>query len=287
MSDGNSNGGDNINSLGPGDDWPHHYRGYQFSVSPSGDVWWQAYNGTDRLELKPTPDTIVDHVQELKRNGGRIHITEAGRALTKIETDQDNWQEAYLGELDFQGNLVPTDTPSRRVTLTPTGLTPGDLWPSIYDGAKYSFSGDRFWWEHSDTNLRHSFANPLPQTLTDELKRLRPNGGSFRITPNGAVLTQIPTAKSPANVRDQFRDLPREIKRVLKLRRDRGNVDMLPVYVGTLSNADRPIEVKEPTRLSDPLSQQEEADLESWAASMDSYSETELDEDNHRLGGDQ
>lgn len=281
---------DRVATLSAGDQWPSHYRGYGLSANASGEIWWQAYNGTDRLLLEPTPDELVADVQSVKRNGGAIRVTEAGTVIARVEADtggsDSTYETVYVGEMEFTGELVPKDEPDRALPVSPDGLSAGDLWPSVYDGAEYSFSGDRFWWSNSDTKLRHDFAVPLPSDIVDELKRLRPRGGSFRITPAGDVLTQIPTAESPPDVRAQFRDLPREVKRLLQLRRDRGGVDMLPVYVGRLDDEERPIEVEEPTRLTDPLSEQEAASLEAWAASMGSYDEQDLDEDDHKYGDD-
>lgn len=274
-------------SLSPGDEWPFHYRGYGLSANQDGEVWWQVYNGTDRLKLDPTPTGFVENLLRVKRNGGTVRVTEAGTVIAQLEIETDgrssDYETVYIGELDLDGELVPPEKPERSVPISPNGLDPGDLWTSIYDGAKYSFSGDRFWWQNGDTKLRHSFADTLPRGIVDELKRLRPEGGSFQITPVGDVLTQLPTAKSPQDVREQFRDLPRPVKRILQLRRDRGNVDKLPVYVGHLAPNDRPIEVEEPTRLTDPLSEQEEASLEAWAAHMGSYEESDLSEEDHQL----
>ncbi|GGC73123.1 hypothetical protein [Haloferax sulfurifontis] len=288
-SNGSSTTEQTINNLAVGDIWPFHYRGFGLSTNPSGEIWWQAYNGTDRLYLDPVPSDLIDDLLEIKRTAGAIRVTEAGRVITQVDTtpnqSQSTYETQYVGSVDLDGKLVPENKPGRAVEVSPNGVSPGDLWPGVYDGAKYSFSGERFWWENSDTKLRHSFADSLPQPIVDELNRLRRQGGSFQITPAGDVLTQIPTAKSPPDVRSQFRDLPREVKRILQLRRDRGKVDMLPVYVGHLEPSERPILVNEPTRLTDPLTEQEEAGLEAWAAAMGSYDESELDEDDHRAGG--
>lgn len=269
----------------PGESWTDYYRGYSFSVNAEGEVWWQAYNGTDRLRLDPVPDDVVENLLEIKRQGGRIRITEGGDVLTRTEiagTD-DAYEALYVGSTDIDGRLVPPDDPSHSVALSPTGLQPGNLWSSVYDGAKYSFAGDQFWWHDAESKLRHPFADSFPDTIVTELRRLRPQGGSFRVTPQGDVLTQIPTDRSPSDVREQFRALPRPVKRVLQLRRNRGDVNMIPVYVGTLDAASRPIQVEEPTRLTDPLTEEEQASLEGWAAAVDSYESKKLSLDDHRV----
>ena len=272
----------------PGDEWPGYYRGYSLSVNSDGDVWWQAYNGTDRLKLDPTPDGLVEDLLQIKRQGGRVRVTEAGTVLTRSEVEgaDDEYEVLYVGETEFGGELVPPEEPSHSVAVSPSGPSSGELWSSVYDGAKYSFAGDRFWWYNAATKRRHSFADRLPSALVTELQRLRPNGGSFRVTPQGDVLTQVPTDRSPSNVREQFRALPRPVKRVLQLRRNRGNVDMIPIYVGTLSPGHRPISVTEPTRLTDPLTDEEEASLEGWASATDTYKTEPLSSADHRVGGD-
>jgi hypothetical protein len=58
---------------------------------------------------------------------------------------------------------------------------------------------------------------------------------------------------------------------------------MIPVYVGTLAADHRPIEVTEPTRLTDPLTDEEEASLEGWAAATDTYETEPLSTDDHRV----
>lgn len=273
-----------IETLTKGDEWPFYYRGYGLRINAEGDVWWQAYNGTDRLDLEPVPSEFVEDFLELKRTGGRFRVTEGGAAITKLEKDDgsDDYETVYVGQLDLDGRLVPPDRSGHDVPISPNVPDPGDLWPSVYDGAQYSFNGDRYWWHDSETKLRHQFTEPLPRAISDQLDRLRTHGGRFVITPQGDVITQIPTAKTPADVRSQFRDLPRAVKRYLQLRRDRGNVDMVPVYVGHLPNEARPISVEEPIRLTDPLSEQEEASLEAWVASMGSYEESDLSTDDHR-----
>jgi len=274
-----------IDTLSLGDEWPFHYRGYRLSINQDGGIWWQAYNGTDRFDLEPVPSGLITNFLELKQSGGALRVTEGGAVIAQIETEDgssDAYKTMYIGQMDLGGRLVPRGEPGHAVPISPNGLDPGDLWKSVYDGATYSFNGERFWWQDGETKLRHSFADTLPREITDELKRLRMNGGRFVITPCGDVVTQIPNEKTPPDIRAQFRELSRPVKRFLQLRRDRGNVDMVPVYVGHLSADERPIEVEEPTRLTDPLSEQEEASLEAWVAAMGSYEESELSEDDHR-----
>ena len=88
-------------TLSPGNEWPYHYRGLSLQVSPDGDVWWQLYQGTDRLHLEPAPTDIVETLLKHKRIGGRIHITEGGDALTRVEKGEE-YTHIYLGDTTIE-----------------------------------------------------------------------------------------------------------------------------------------------------------------------------------------
>lgn len=253
-------------TLSPGDEWPHHYRGLSLQASPSGDVWWQLYQGTDRLVLEPAPDEIVEQLLEFKRIGGRMHITEHGDVLTRVEGDDDEYDDIYVGTIeDLDGELVPQDAPEYSIDLRPEGLEAGDLWPSIYDGSRYSFVGNRFWWHSGDSHKRHPVPDGLPDHIEGELRRYKPDGGSFRVLPWGDVITLIPLHPTPEKVSEQFSDLPRVVRNIIKLRKSR-DVEMLPVYIGSLDGYE--IEVEEPASLTDSLSEEEQEELAGWAENL-------------------
>lgn len=254
-------------SLSPGDSWPHHYRGLAFQASPDGTVWWQLYQGTDRLTLDPVPEDIVEELLLHKRIGGRFHITETGAALTRVE-DGDEYEPVYLGHVDtLHGTLQPPDAPQFDIDLRPTDLSPGDLWPSIYDGSRYSFVENRVWWHNGHTRKRHPVPNGLPDTVQTQLRQLKPEGGSFRILPWGDVITLVSTNPAPGKIAEQLKDLPRVVMNIIKLRKE-NDVDMLPVYVGTL---DEPgLEVEEPPSLTDTMTADEKEELAGWAESLGS-----------------
>jgi hypothetical protein len=94
------------------------------------------------------------------------------------------------------------------------------------------------------------------------------------VTPWGDVITLV---RSPATqpVKEQFGDLPRVVRNIIKLRRDRADLQMLPVYVNRLDKV--PLEVDEPTSLMDELSPEEQESLEGWAASLGSTTATNAD----------
>lgn len=282
-----------MTTLTPGDEWTGHYRGYELRINSDGEVWWQVYNGTDRLHLDPTPDGLVDQFLELKPLGGRVRVTEGGDVITRREDEDadgqrgtrslEDYTSIYVGELDLDGDLVPKSEPEFSVPVRPGDLSRGDLWPSVYDGARYSFSmnGDA-WWQNSRTKKRHPVDGSLPETVQTALTSLKPEGGSFRVTPWGDVITLL---RSPASqtIRDQFSDLPRVVQNIIKMRRERADLQMVPVYVATLG--DVPLEVAEPPSLTDDLSQEEQDALEGWAASLGTTTSTSTEE--HRATDDE
>lgn len=256
-------------SLSPGDDWHNHYRGFSFQVSPNGEVWWQLYNGTDRLQLTPPLTAIAEGLLELKRIGGRIHITENGDVLTRLEADDGSYDDVYVGEVDpgtdLAGQLVPEGDSDHSLDLQPSGLSAGDLWPSVYDGSRYSFVGERVWWHNGSTHKRHPVSEGLPTHIHETLNRFKSRGGSFRITPWGDVITLVSIHPAPGDVAEQFATLPRVVQNIIKLRKERG-VEMLPVYIGNLDGAS--LTVEEPASLTDDLTDEEQHELASWAENL-------------------
>lgn len=252
-------------TLSPGDEWNNHYRGFSLQITPDGDIWWQLYKGTDRLTLKPAPEKIIEELLKLKRIGGRVHITEQGDVLTKVEAG-DDYDQLYVGTIDdLDGDLLPQGSPEYGIDLRPKGLSPGDLWPSVYDGSRYSFINDRYWWHSSHSHKRHPIPDGLTDTIESRLRQYKPEGGSFRVLPWGDVITLISTHPTQKKVSKQFNELPRVIQNIIKLRKDR-DVEMLPIYVGSLDGYE--INVSEPTSLTDSLSKEEQESLASWAENL-------------------
>ena len=257
-----------------GDDWPAHYRGFRLQISPDRSVWWQLYNGTDRLQLDPVPDSFVDDYLELKPTGGRIHVTETNQVLTRVDEGDRDFRDVYVGKIEVDGELVPPEHPEFSIDIQPEGLEVGDLWPSVYDGSRYSFLDQRVWWKSGETKRRHMVDGELDADILQRLNRYKSKGGSFRITPWGDVITLVPMHPSPEQVRKQFESLPRVTQNIIKLRKERG-VDMLPIYVGTID--DPSISVSDPGSLTDELSEEERESLSSWAGNLGRTSPTSAD----------
>jgi len=254
-----------VGSASAVNDWTGYYRGYRLRTNPDGEVWWQLYNGTERLYLDPIPVEIVQRVLSLKSLGGRFHVTEEQDVLTRIE-DDDGYEEKWVGTLDLDGKLRPGEDPDQTIPLRPEGLSPGDLWPSVYDGSRFSYrTRDQVWWQNPDSHRRHYVKQPLPRHIYAELSRYKSQGGSFRVTPWGDVITLIPFHPLPEKVENQFGDLPTVVRSIIKLRKERG-VEMLPIYIGTVD--EYTFDIQEPEDLSDPLSDEEAAELDSWAENL-------------------
>lgn len=263
----------------PGDKWDEYYRGYRLRTNPDGDVWWQAYQGTDRLYLEPSPDDIVESLLELKRLGGRIRITEGKDVLTRAE-EGDDYETYWIGSFDLDGELVPPEDPDFSIPVQPTGLEPGDFWPSVYDGAKYSFGPgvDRIWWDNPKTHKRHPVGDSLSHDLVANLSHYKPQGGSFRVTPWNDVLTLVDLDKLPEKTRSEFDSLPRVVKNLISLRRDRGGVQKLPIYAGQVDTT--PFSINDPPSLTDPF-EDKNGGVDSWLDSLGETSQTEVD--NHTV----
>ncbi|MDT3436062.1 hypothetical protein [Haloarcula sp. 1CSR25-25] len=264
-----------------GDRWTEHYRGYRLRTNPDGDVWWQAYQGTDRLYLEPAPEDLVESLLELKRLGGRIRITEGNDVLTRAE-EGDEYETYWIGSFDLKGELIPPEDPDFSVPVQPDDLEPGDFWPSVYDGAKYSFGPgvERIWWDNPQTHKRHPVQESLSQELVTTLSRYKPQGGSLRVTPWNDILTLVDLDKLPSQTKTEFDSLPRVVKNLIALRRDRGGVQKLPIYAGQVD--DTPFSIDDPPSLTDPF-EQESGGVDSWLDSLGETSQTDVD--NHTVSG--
>lgn len=70
----------------PGDEWKNHYPSYRLHTNQEGDVWWQVYDGTDRLYLDPTLDDLIEAAHKTREN----HIREPnGEEVTPSEFISD------------------------------------------------------------------------------------------------------------------------------------------------------------------------------------------------------
>lgn len=264
-----------------GDAWEEHYRGLTLHVDADGEVWWQPYNGEQRLFLSDPPATLVEAILDVKPQGGRIRVTEQNDVIAKVEqTNGTGYDQVYINQLTEPQTLQPDGEPEYAIELHPTDIDRGELWPSVYDGTRFSLSStDRIWWHNPETKRRHQVSSGIPDEITQAILAHKRQGGSFRVTPWGDVITLISAIPDPGAVKAQFAELPRVVQNIIQLRNDRG-LEMLPVYVGSIGN--NRVEIEEPRSLTDELDDSVWDDIEDWidnlgptASAADGIDETE------------
>jgi len=190
--------------------------------------------------------------------------------LTRVDEDDTaetaaEYAQVWIGNVDLTGELIPNDDPEMGIPIQPTELTDGDLWPSVYGGARYSFTpGGRMWWKNTATKTA-SGNDRFPGDYPSNTSSTEASGGSFRITPSNDVITLV---QSPATetIKSQFSELPALVRNIIKLRKEQANLEMLPIYIGNLG--DVTIDLKSPSSLTDKMSAEEKDALEGWAASL-------------------
>lgn len=251
----------------PGDYWDEHYRGLRLHINAEKEMWWQQYNGEQRLYVANPPSELIDTLLELKPLGAQFRVTERGTVIAKQEdVEEDTYEQIYVGHLDEECELHPGGEADFAVSLTPTDLEVGDLWPSVYDGAKYSLTGSNdIWWSNPQTKQRHPITSGVPEEIANEILLRKPQGGSFRITPWGDVITLIKAVPDPGQVKEQFAQLPRAVQNLIQLRNERG-LDMLPIYVGTIE--DPAVTLDEPRDLTSRINSSDWDDIEQWIDSL-------------------
>ncbi|WP_418281220.1 hypothetical protein [Halorubrum sp. DTA98] len=264
-----------------GDAWEEHYRGLTLHVDADGEVWWQQYNGEQRLFLSDPPATLVEAILDVKPQGGRIRVTEQNDVIAKVEqTNGTGYDQVYIDQLTESQTLQPDGEPEYAIELHPTDIDRGELWPSVYDGTRFSLSStDRIWWHNPETKRRHQVSSGIPDEIVQAILAHKRQGGSFRVTPWGDVITLISAIPDPGAVKAQFAELPRVVQNIIQLRNDRG-LEMLPVYVGSI--VDNRVEIEEPRSLTDELDDSAWDDIEDWidnlgptASAADGIDETE------------
>jgi hypothetical protein len=236
-------------------------------MNADGEIWWRPYSGEQRLFLEDPPAQLVQNLLDIKPQGAMFRVTEHNDVIAKVENGEEGtYDPVFVGRLDEPRQLLPDHSDEYSVDLQPSDVEEGDLWPSIYDGARYSLTGtDRIWWHNPDTRRRH----PVQSGISDDIARAitfhKNGGGSFRITPWGDVVTLIETVPRPEDAVEQFRNLPRPVQNIIQLRNDRGN-EMLPIYVGNIGESE--VRIEEPRALTDALSPEMQQGIEEWIESL-------------------
>ena len=111
-----------------GDAWEEHYRGLTLHVDADGDVWWQQYNGEQRLFLSDPPATLVEAILDVKPQGGRLRVTEQNDVIAKVEqASGTGYDQVYIDQLTGPQTLQPDDEPEYGIDLQPTEVDNGEV----------------------------------------------------------------------------------------------------------------------------------------------------------------
>lgn len=160
-----------------------------------------------------------------------------------------SWEAVYVGQYNGPLEFDSVDVLGR-------GVQPLGLWPAFYDGARYSYKNGRLWWKNPIDGVWQETRERLPARIESRFRRVKPQGGSMRITENGKVLTLILPQPLPTGMRDQYEALSEIQKRLIEVKVR--NVELLPVFLGEYSEG---FTLNEAINLADPLTPQEEAEL--------------------------
>lgn len=227
-----------------GSEWPHHYRGTKYHYNEDQKIWWQTFKDGLRVYVKTGHENIIKEILPLKTQGS-FRITEIGDIIAKVESEKDKWVPKFVCEMDEPFKFVEA------IDITPADIQPGDLWPGFYDGARYSYIIDKVWWNNPD-GPRQYIKQKLPDDVMIQLRKLKPAGGSFRITENGYVLALIPKQPLPNNIKKQWEKLSVTQQQIIAAKVE--NTDMLPVYIGRYYEG---IDLEDPKDYSKPLTPSE------------------------------
>lgn len=223
----------NNGSLSPLDDWNGYYRGFQLKTNKDKDIYWQRYKGTEKLYLNKAPEEIIELILKLDPQGRRFYITEENDVLTKVEND--NKQVKWLGKLELDGNLQSSTHPNQTIPVQPENLSSGGLWPSVYDGSKFSYNDkNQILWDDKKTGQKY-IKDPLPNCIYNELQNYKPEGGRIRITPSRDIITVISSDTLSRKQKNQYKNLPNIIKNHINQLKKNNWDKTIPIYIGNIT----------------------------------------------------
>ena len=248
---------------------------YRFSIKHRS-VSWHGPKGDIKIPISSGFDRILDSLERLGKSHGSFKLTPGGVVLTKIKL-RDDYEPVFVcnihGHFEFNADI----------DMNPDDCKPGSLWPGIYDGCRSAFLGDRVWWtkpvdwdENSFVAIsgRWSWKKVIPKEILNQLILLKPDGGSFRVTSTGHVITLVLANDNRFSKHaDEFDELSDQQQALILMYmreylpksstlRD-VMMNMLPVYVGKLPDDFLPL------RFEPPKSYVEELDAGSRAAILE------------------
>lgn len=202
------------------------YRGTKYHFNSSGVFWWEISGSNEKLEFEFTEDSIKQKLLNIKPLGGSFRITESGEVLTKKD---DNGEFIPIFVTKFNGTIV---FKNRKIKWNPSGLKPGDLWSSIYDGTTLSVNSNRQLFIR--VNNKKCYAEEGHEDIVDKVLQFKPNGGRVKITETGKILTLMYSVPYPAKIKKQFGRLNDFEKNLISIRHQLhpDKEGMVPVYLG-------------------------------------------------------
>ena len=210
-------------------EWTEHYRGIRYHFGADRKLWWEFPSTEDplsnaRVYAKSGHENIIDELLSLKPEGGSFRITETGRIITKVPTKKS--PEGMPVEVAELTSPIQFDG----VDVLGSGLSPMDIWTGFPDGAKYTYAAGKVWWKDPSDGCRRLADQQLPREIARTMSVLKPEGGSFRITENGSVITLILPQPMPPSLKEQFDRLTPLQKNLLLVKMQ--GAQRLPVFVG-------------------------------------------------------
>lgn len=251
--------------LNPGDAWDDpaegYYRGSKYHCNAKREVWWSLPHGLGVIKASSGHEAIADLLLAIRPEGGSFRITEDGSVITK---DPATYKPIYVCEYDLPLEFEHVD-------VLGTGVEPLDLWPSFYDGSRYSFKKKQTWWRDPDSLSWRRTRQALPQQLRDQFFKVKTDGGSIRITENGKVLVLITPQPLPRHIERQYKALNNVQKQLIAVKTK--STELLPIYLGEFHGS---LTLEPPFDLNDPIPPAEEAELLSF---LSRYATSETSEE--------
>jgi hypothetical protein len=242
-----------------GQKWNEHYRGTKYHVSADRRVWWEVPETKEKVFATSGFENLLDDLLHLRPTGGSFRAAENAAYVTKNQEDPehpDDWTPLYVQDVDVPLLFEDLDPLA-------TGLEPGDLWTSFFDGAKYSFLGDKVWWMDPETGMRRRVNEKLPPKVHANLKFFKAEGGSFRITEWAKVIALIPRQPLPPRVEQQYAKLSTRQKNLIAVKTK--TTDLLPIYIGEFEGG---FTLRPTRKLGEPMSA---GDRKDFATFMKGY----------------
>lgn len=201
------------------------YRGTKYHIDYKKNVWWRPNRSVSRIPVKFANEDILDKIIEIKPQGGSFRITEDKEVLTKTFLHDGGYISVFVGKIE-------DDLSFDNFQWEPENIKKGWLWPSIYDGTKFSVNTNNQLLMH--IGEQKVYAKEGHEELTKKVLDFigKQGGGSFRINENGHMITLMYKAPYPDKIKKQLEELSPEEKNLIDIRKQTEKDDRVPIYIG-------------------------------------------------------